>query len=239
MASIKFTNVDLEFPVYDVSSLSLRKQIITLATGGLVSSKNGVTKVSALKQVTFEAKDGDSIGIIGHNGAGKTTLLRAMAGIYPATAGEIQVVGRIGSVFELGAGLDYEVDGKQNIINLLLLNGRSYEYAKESLCSIVEFTELGDFINLPIRTYSSGMLLRLMFAVATVEMPEVFLLDEMFSTGDAQFQQKSTKRIEEMMDKSSVFVFASHDHGLLKKYCNRAFKLEHGNVEEISVLDLG
>lgn len=236
MASIKFTNVDLEFPVYDVSSLSLRKQIITLATGGLVSSQNGVTKVSALKQVSFEAKDGDSIGIIGHNGAGKTTLLRAMAGIYPPTAGEIQVVGRLGSVFELGAGLDYEVDGKQNIINLLLLNGRSYEYAKESLRSIVEFTELGDFIDLPIRTYSSGMLLRLMFAVATIEMPEVFLLDEMFSTGDANFQQKSTQRIESLMSGSSIFIFASHDHELLKKYCNRFFSLNHGALHEIEKL---
>jgi ABC-type polysaccharide/polyol phosphate transport system ATPase subunit len=238
MASIKFINVDLEFPVYDVSSLSLRKQIITLATGGLVSSQNGVTKVSALKQVSFEAKDGDSIGIIGHNGAGKTTLLRAMAGIYPPTAGEIQVVGRIGSVFELGAGLDYEVDGKQNIINLLLLNGRSYEYAKESLRSIVEFTELGDFIDLPIRTYSSGMLLRLMFAVTTIEMPEVFLLDEMFSTGDAHFQEKSTKRIEEMMSESSVFVFASHDMALLKKYCNRFFKMSHGKLIEVNSTDV-
>ena len=233
MASIKFSNVDLEFPVYDISSLSLRKQIITLATGGLVSSQNGATKVSALKQVNFEAKDGDSIGIIGHNGAGKTTLLRAMAGIYPPTSGEIEVVGRIGSVFELGAGLDYEVDGKQNIINLLLLNGRSHEYAKESLRSIVEFTELGDFIDLPIRTYSSGMLLRLMFAVATIEMPEVFLLDEMFSTGDANFQKKSTQRIEEMMGESSVFVFASHDMALLKKYCNRYFKMNHGELIEV------
>jgi lipopolysaccharide transport system ATP-binding protein len=156
-----------------------------------------------------------------------------MAGIYPPTAGEIQVVGRIGSVFELGAGLDYEVDGKQNIINLLLLNGRSYEYAKESLRSIVEFTELGDFIDLPIRTYSTGMLLRLMFAVATIEMPEVFLLDEMFSTGDAHFQDKSTKRIEEMMGESSVFVFASHDMVLLKKYCNRFFKMRNGNLIEL------
>jgi lipopolysaccharide transport system ATP-binding protein len=237
MASIKFTNVDLEFPVYDVSSLSLRKQIITLATGGLVSSQKGVTKVSALKQVSFEAKDGDSIGIVGHNGAGKTTLLRSMAGIYPPTAGEIQVVGRIGSVFELGAGLDHEVDGKQNIINLLLLNGRSYDFAKEALSNIVEFTELGDFIDLPIRTYSSGMLLRLMFAVATIEIPEIFLLDEMFSTGDEHFQSKSTKRIEEMMGNSSVFVFASHDSTLLKKYCNRFFKMNHGQLFEIASSD--
>lgn len=237
MASIKFTNVDLEFPVYDVSSLSLRKQIVTFATGGLVSSKNGVTKVNALKHVSFEAKDGDSIGIVGHNGAGKTTLLRAIAGIYPPTAGEMQVVGRIGSVFELGAGLDYEVNGKQNIINLLLLHGKSYDYAKNSLHRIVEFTELGDFIDLPIRTYSSGMLLRLMFAVATIEMPEVFLLDEMFSTGDAHFQEKSTKRIEEMMGESSIFVFASHDMTLLKKYCNRFFKMNHGKLIEVNSVD--
>lgn len=238
MAIIKFINVDLEFPVYDVSGLSLRKQIITLATGGIVSSRNGVTKVSALKQVSFEAKDGDSIGIVGHNGAGKTTLLRTMAGIYPPTMGDIQVVGKIGSVFELGAGLDYEVDGKQNIINLLLLNGRSYEYAKESLRSIVDFTELGDFINLPIRTYSSGMLLRLMFAVATIEMPEIFLLDEMFSTGDEYFQKKSTQRIEEMMGKSSIFVFASHDLNLLKKYCNRFFRMNHGALDEVDFLEI-
>jgi ABC-type polysaccharide/polyol phosphate transport system ATPase subunit len=234
MTSIKFMNVSLEFPVYDVGSLSLRKQILSFATGGLVNVHNGVTKVTALKDVSFDANVGDSIGIIGHNGAGKTTLLRAMAGIYPPTSGQINVVGRIGSVFELGAGLDFEVNGRQNIISLLLLNGRSYDYAIDAVQMIIDFTELGYFINLPIRTYSSGMLLRLMFAVATIEMPEIFLLDEMFSTGDENFQKKSTERIEALMGGASIFVFASHDFNLLKRYCNRFFRISSGKLLEIS-----
>jgi lipopolysaccharide transport system ATP-binding protein len=139
----------------------------------------------------------------------------------------------------LGSGLDHDVDGVQNIINLCLIKGMSLAEARGLLDNISEFTGLGDFLYLPVRTYSSGMLLRLMFAVATIKAPDIFLLDEMFSTGDAEFQEKSMKRINEIIDKSKIFVFASHDHGLLKRYCNRIFRLEHGKVVEISVLDLG
>jgi ABC-type polysaccharide/polyol phosphate transport system ATPase subunit len=235
MAVVKFTGVDLEFPVYDVSSLSLRNQIVTIATGGLVRSNNGVTKVQALRQVSFEARDGDSIGIVGHNGAGKTTLLRVIAGIYPQTAGVVTVSGKIGSVFELGAGLDHDIDGCKNIINSLLLKGHAYHSALKSVDEIVDFAELGDFINLPLRTYSSGMLLRLMFSIATFEMPEIFLLDEMFSTGDEKFQEKCNKRIESLINNSSVFFFSSHDLSLIKRYCNRVFKIHNGNLQEVVV----
>jgi ABC-type polysaccharide/polyol phosphate transport system ATPase subunit len=237
MAEITFDAVSLAFPIYDAGNLSLRNSLVSLATGGVLGKSRNVTVVRALNDVSFQVRDGDAIGIVGHNGAGKSTLLRTIAGIYPPTSGRVQVEGSLTSVFELGAGLDHEVDGRQNIINLCLLHGYTYAEALHYLDRIIAFSELGEFIELPIRTYSSGMLLRLMFSMATIRMPDIFLLDEMFSTGDQQFQRKSTQRIAEIIENSKIFFFASHDYALLKRYCNRFFKIEHGRLSEIASLD--
>lgn len=215
--------------------MSLRNQLVRLATGGTIESEAGKTTViTALKDVSFQLKDGDAVGLIGHNGAGKSTLLRTIAGIYPPDSGTITRKGRIATVFEIGAGLEPELSGYDNIINLGLMLGLSISEAKALIPDIEEFTELGDFLQLPIRTYSSGMTMRLMFAVATAITPEILLIDEMFSTGDANFKEKSHARITKLIASAKIFVFASHDQELIKKYCNKIFQLEHGRVKEIS-----
>jgi ABC-type polysaccharide/polyol phosphate transport system ATPase subunit len=230
MAHISFQNVSLRFPLFDARHLSLRKKLVTVATGGVVRTADALPTVQALSDVTFEIKEGDSVGLIGHNGAGKSTLLRTIAGIYKATAGTVKVQGNVSNVFDLGAGFDHEIDGRQNIVNWCLLHGFSYEEAQEVIDEVIAFSELENFIDLPVHTYSSGMLLRLLFSLATVRIPDIFLLDEMFSTGDAAFQSKSSSKVKEIIEGAKIFVFASHDLSLIEKYCNRIFRLEQGQI---------
>lgn len=235
MAKINFDSVTLRYPIYGSHGMSLRSHILRLATGGNIERDSRTTVITALKNVSFSLNDGDAVGLVGHNGAGKSTLLRSMAGIYPPSSGRIVRQGKTATVFEIGAGLDYELSGYDNIIHLGMMMGLGYRDAKALISDIEEFTELGDFLQLPIRTYSSGMTMRLMFAVATAVTPEILLLDEMFSTGDSGFKEKSKERIHKIIDAAKIFVFASHDINLIKEYCNRVFKLEHGNLEEISI----
>lgn len=205
-----------------------------LATGGLIEKEaRQNTVVTALKNVSFSLKNGDAVGLIGHNGSGKSTLLRTMAGIYQPASGLIKRRGKTATVFEIGAGLEPELSGYENIINLGMLMGLSSIEAKALTPDIEEFTELGDFLQLPVRTYSSGMTMRLMFAIATSISPEILLIDEMFSTGDINFQQKSKLRIQKLIGSAQIFAFASHDLELIKTYCNRIFKLEHGQLTEV------
>lgn len=235
MAQIKFDNVTLQYPVYGSHGMSLRSHLVRVSTGGNIEQDSKTTVVTALKDVSFVLNDGDAVGLIGHNGAGKSTLLRTMAGIFPVTQGRVTLVGKTATVFEIGAGMDYELSGYDNIIHLGMMMGLSYSEAKALTPDIEVFTELGDFLQLPVRTYSSGMTMRLMFAVATAVTPEILLLDEMFSTGDADFKGKALLRMNKIINSAKIFVFASHDHQLLKTYCNRVFRLEHGQVEEISI----
>lgn len=234
MAQIEFESVSLRYPIYGSHAMSLRSHLMRVATGGKIEQDSRTTVISALKDVSFNLKDGDSVGLIGHNGAGKSTLLRTMAGIYPPSSGRVFRSGKIATVFEIGAGMDVELSGYDNIIHLGMMLGLNYKEAYDLTPDIEAFTELGDFLQLPVRTYSSGMIMRLMFAVATSVTPEILLLDEMFSTGDAGFQDKSQNRIQNLIQESKIFVFASHNIELIHKYCNRIFKLEHGSLTEIS-----
>lgn len=234
MAKIEFDNVTLRYPIYGSHGMSLRSHLMRIATGGNIEKDSRTTVITALKDVSFTLSDGDAVGLIGHNGAGKSTLLRTMAGIYPPSSGKIVRQGEISTVFEIGSGLDSELSGYDNIVHLGVMMGLSYSEAKALTPHIEEFSELGDFLNLPVRIYSSGMTMRLMFAVATAVTPEILLVDEMFSTGDAGFQEKSRARIRKIIDSANIFVFASHDMSLIKKFCNRLFLLEHGKIKEVS-----
>ncbi|MGL6364969.1 ABC transporter ATP-binding protein [Aeromonas veronii] len=197
MANLIFDDVTIEYPVYNSGGMTLKRKLVNIGTGGVLSKgDNNVVKVTALKNVSFNLSDGDSVGLIGHNGAGKTTLLRTMAGIYTPVSGRVISNGKISTIIELGAGLDSELSGYENIYRLGLLLGMNKSMINDLIPSIENFTELGDFLSAPVRTYSSGMLMRLMFAVSTANQPEILLVDEMFGTGDKTFQEKAKLRME-------------------------------------------
>ena len=236
MALLQFDNVTVQYPIYNARSQSLRNQLIRIGTGGTLAAEAGHNViVTALNNVSFELRDGDSVGLIGHNGAGKTTLLRTMAGIYHPIRGHVTRQGRTSTIIEIGAGMDPELTGYENILRMGLLLGSSIREMKARMPEIEAFTELGNFLSMPVRTYSSGMTMRLMFAVGTAIQPEILLIDEMFGTGDADFQVKAQARMQQLIDSAKIFVFASHSHELIKQYCKRVFKLEHGNIEEVTL----
>ena len=233
MAYINFKNVVLEYPIYNAKSMSLRNQLVNLTTGGVLANETSdVLTVRALDKVSFDLKDGDRVGLVGHNGAGKTTLLRTMAGIFHPISGEVKSEGRISSIIELGGGLDNELSGYENIIRMGMMLGGTKLEMETSLPDIEEFTDLGNFLSVPVRTYSAGMLMRLMFAVGTSIRPEILLVDEMFGTGDASFRDKAESRMKRLIGDAKIFVFASHSHELIEKYCHKIFVLEHGKVTE-------
>ena len=233
MAYLKFENVTLQYPIYNAKSMSLRNQLVRIGTGGQLSKETtDIVTVTALNNVSFELHDDDAVGLVGHNGAGKTTLLRTMAGVYTPISGKITREGRVTTVIELGAGLDAELSGYENIFRMGMLLGASRSDMDNAIPDIESFTELGDFLSMPVRTYSSGMMMRLMFAVGTAVRPEILLIDEMFGTGDAAFQEKAQSRMKKLIETAKIFVFASHSPELIKKYCRRIFTLEHGVVKE-------
>jgi len=234
-ALLKFDGVTVQYPIYNNRSMSLRNQLIRISTGGKIESEAGqVQLVTALKNASFEIKEGDAVGLIGHNGAGKSTLLRTMAGVYTPIHGAITRKGRIATMLDIGAGMDPELSGYENITRMSLLLGLSKLDVKNNLTDIEEFTELGNFLQLPVRTYSAGMTTRLLFAVATSTNPDILLVDEMFGTGDAEFQIKAKVRMEKLIRSVGIFVFASHSLKIVQQYCNRFFQLQHGTITEIN-----
>jgi len=236
MTRISLDNVSVEFPVYQGVSRSFRIAVFE-AVGGKLEDHNRRCVVSALKNVTFELKEGDRLGLVGHNGAGKTTLLRVISGVYPPTQGLLDVTGTISSLTDLSMGIDHDLTGRENIINRLVLLGHTFRSAREISREIEEFSELGSFLDLPMRTYSSGMSLRLAYSVATCTTPEILVLDEMVSAGDASFMEKVKKRTREFLDRTKILVLASHNLAMLKEYCNRGLWLDHGTVSAVDQIE--
>ena len=235
MAQLVFDKVTVQYPIYNSRGMSLRNQLMRLGTGGRIETEAGhISLVTALKEVSFELKDGDTIGLSGHNGAGKTTLLRTMAGIYTPTQGRVLREGKLATLFEIGAGMDHELSGYENIVRMGIMMGMSPAEARAAIPEIEDFTELGDFLTLPVRTYSSGMVMRLMFAVATSTKPEILLVDEIFGTGDAAFQEKAKARMRTLIASARIFVFATHSPELMSEFCDRKLHLEHGTLVEMS-----
>jgi ABC-type polysaccharide/polyol phosphate transport system ATPase subunit len=189
-------------------------------------------KVRALREVSLSVHEGERLGVIGHNGAGKSTLLKVLAGIYPPTRGARTVEGRISSLFDIALGFEPEASGWENIAYRGYLQGETPRSIRAKLQSIADFSELGDFLNLPVRHYSAGMVLRLAFAIATAIDPEVLLMDEVLSVGDLAFQQKAQQRLQEMMARARLLVVVSHDLGALSRLCERVLWLDHGQVRQ-------
>lgn len=236
MARLLFDKVTVQYPVYDQRATSLRRELLRLSTGGRFErDAGGVQVVTALRDASFVLEHGDAVGLIGHNGAGKSTLLRTMAGVYRPVSGTVESEGRIATVLELGAGMDRELSGYENIYRMGLLLGLTRAEIGAGMDDIETFTQLGHFLDLPVRTYSAGMMTRLMFAVATASRPDILLLDEVFGAGDAEFQVQAARRMEALIASVGIFVFASHDSAAVKRYCRRFLRLEHGQLSEVGI----
>jgi ABC-type polysaccharide/polyol phosphate transport system ATPase subunit len=228
---ITLEEVSVSFPVYHGGSRSLKKSLLFRGTGGhLASDANHHLVVEALRNVSLTFQAGDRVALIGGNGAGKTTLLRVMAGIYEPFAGEVRTVGRISPMFDIGLGIDPELSGHDNIRLRGLILGLTASEIEDRIPDIVEFTELGDFLDIPVRTYSAGMMTRLTFAVATCFSPEILLMDEWLMAGDASFLAKALRRTANFVESANILVLASHHMELCRQWCNKAVWLDRGRV---------
>ncbi|EFN00174.1 ABC transporter ATP-binding protein [Actinobacillus pleuropneumoniae] len=230
---IKLENVSVRFPIYDAKQRSFKQTLLNAATGGRIIANNNNTEIEALKNINLDIKQGDRVSLIGHNGSGKTTLLRVLSGVYAPTTGRISVQGKITSLLDSMLGMDGEASGLENIKLRGLFLGLKPKDTEKLVDEIIDFSELGDFINMPVRTYSSGMVLRLAFSISTCVHPEILLMDEWMSVGDEQFKNKAEKRLTEFVDKAGILVMATHDHQLAKRVCNKHVYLEHGVIRDI------
>lgn len=223
---VRVENVSMRFRLDQNRVQSLKEFIVKR-----LSHQMKYKEFWALRDVSFSVERGDVIGIIGRNGAGKSTILKCIAGIYKPTSGKITAMGNIVPMLELGSGFDMEMTGQENIFLNGAILGYSEEFLKEKHDEIVAFSELGDFIYEPIRTYSSGMLMRLAFSVATVVNPEILIVDEILSVGDSKFQKKSRARMNELMGGGTTVFFVSHDIRQIKEMCNKVAWLSHGELK--------
>jgi lipopolysaccharide transport system ATP-binding protein len=227
--SISCKGLTLRFPVYGVDAKSLKKHLARVTVGGrLGSSLAGSTEVTALLGLNLELKAGDRLALIGHNGSGKTTLLRALSGAYEPDEGQIEVEGRIAALLDLNLGIDPSATGFDNIRLRGRIAGLSSREIEERMGEIAEFTGLGPFLAMPVKTYSAGMQARLAFAAATSVEADVLLMDEWIAVGDAAFQQLAHKRLLKLVERAGILVLASHDHDLLRLYCNKVMRLDGG-----------
>jgi ABC-type polysaccharide/polyol phosphate transport system ATPase subunit len=232
MASIKLNNVYVDHPIFSSASRSLQSHVLS-TVGGKIDQHKGTVIVHALKDINLSIHNGDRIGIIGHNGAGKTTLLRVIAQVYPPTHGSIEVDGNISSFTDITLGMDPDATGAENIIFRLVFMGLSFKEARAKSESIADFSELGEFLNVPVRTYSTGMYLRLAFAISTSIEPDIIVMDEMIGAGDANFIKKAEKRLKTMMEKTKILVLATHDTKIMNTLCNKVMWLDHGEIRHV------
>lgn len=231
MAAIKLDDVSVEFPVYALNSRSFKKQLIRLTTGGALSNDSKVISIKALNHLTLAIQPGDRIGLVGHNGAGKSTLLRLLAQIYEPTSGQITVNGKVSALLDVMLGMDSESTGYENIITRGLIHGLKRKEIISRQQEIADFTELGDYLAMPVRTYSTGMRLRLAFSIATSVSSEIIVLDEVVGAGDTAFMQKAEQRLNTMLNHAEIVVLASHSTDVITDVCNKLLWLDAGEIK--------
>ena len=229
-AKIEIEGVSVFFPLYHGSSRSLKKTVAAAATGRLGQDKQNRMVVRALNNVGFTLKRGDRLGLVGSNGAGKTTLLRTLAGIYEPVMGRVSVHGSLNALLDTSLGMNVEMNGRENIMLRGLFNGLPKSLLPQLERDIAAFAELGDFLDLPVRTYSAGMVVRLGFALATAIRPQILLMDEWFLAGDANFMEKARHRLEELVRGADILVLSTHSLEIVRTWCTRVIWLEQGVI---------
>ena len=220
----------VEFPIFDAKTRSLKKAFLGKAGGVIGRNTDNVVVIEALRDITMTLRMGDRVGLVGHNGAGKSTLLRLLSGIYEPTRGRTAIRGRVAPVFDLGVGMDPEITGYENIIIRGLFLGQTRKQMLAKVDEIAEFTELGEYLSMPLRTYSTGMRVRLAMGVVTSIDPEILLLDEGIGAVDAEFLKKVQVRLQALVERSGILVFASHSNEFLARLCKTAMWIDHGTV---------
>ncbi len=230
MAHIQIENVSVDFPLYHGSARSLKKTVFAAASGRLGEDTRQRVVVQALRNITIDLKSGDRLGLVGTNGAGKTTLLRTLAGIYEPIAGRIRVEGSLNALLDPQLGMNMDLTGRENIMLRGLYNGFSKPQIEAMEADVQAFAELGEFLDLPVRFYSSGMIVRLGFALATCIRPQVLLMDEWFLAGDASFMAKARARLESVVRGAEILVLSSHQSGAVLDWCTRVVWMDHGRV---------
>ena len=229
--SLRLRDVSVDFPIYSGGSRSLKKVLFNRTTqGNLARDARDRITVQALSDITLDIANGDRLAIIGANGAGKSTLLKVLAGIYAPTRGHMHASGRVSALLTPSIGLNPDATGRENVITRGMFMDVHPRQMRDRVDEIADFTELGYYMDMPVRTYSSGMMVRLCFAVATSVRPEILLMDEWIGAGDAAFFAKAQQRMADFLSATSILTLASHSLPLLQEWCNRAVLLDHGRI---------
>jgi lipopolysaccharide transport system ATP-binding protein len=229
-ASIEAHDVSVLFPLYHGNSRSLKKLLVAAASGRLAEDQQHRVVVRALSDINFHLKSGERLGLVGSNGAGKTTLLRVLGGIYEPVTGHVRVHGTLSALLDPSLGMNSELTGRENIMLRGLYGGLSRSMLARLEEDVIEFSELSDFIDLPMRIYSAGMAIRLGFALATAIRPRILLMDEWFLAGDASFMEKARQRMEDMVRAADILVLSTHNDPIVREWCTRVIWLEKGRI---------
>jgi len=240
MVHVVLDNVSLEYPIYTAHTRALKTAVIS-RLGGRLATHDQTTIIQALSGISLDLEAGDRLCVIGHNGSGKTTLLRVISGAYQPQIGEVDIAGTVSSFTDITLGMDPEATGWENIIFRCIFMGMTFAEARQLAPSLAEFTDLGEYLDFPVRTYSSGMFMRLAFAIATSVTPDIIVMDEMIGTGDVQFIQKAQQRLNELLSNTKILVIATHNQEIGRQFCNKGLWLEKGKIKNFgsvqSVLD--
>lgn len=230
MAFVEVNDASVLYPIYTARTRSVKNHLLRSVGGSIGIREDARVVVSALHNISLSLAPGDKIALIGANGAGKSTLLKVLAGILEPSSGEVRISGRISALLDMSMGMDPEATGYENIIMRSVVLGATFAEARTRVAEIEAFSELGQYLQFPMRTYSTGMSLRLSFAIATYAQPEILVLDEMIATGDEAFSVKAKARLENIVSRLKILVLATHDLNTARSLCNRGIVLNHGRI---------
>lgn len=227
---IRLDRASVDIPIYNSRGRSLKTALMRQVGGSLEANDRDIVSIRALQDISIDVEPGDRLALVGHNGAGKSTLLRVFSGAYEPTSGRADINGSVSALLDITMGMDAELTGADNIVLRGVFVGMTQKEAQARMEEIADFSELGPYLGLPMRTYSSGMTMRLAFAISTARAPDILLLDEMISVGDAAFATKAKTRIQRFINDAHILVLASHDPSTLRRYCNKAVLLQGGSI---------